>query len=106
MEMPVKCNVLKICKVADTSREGMTKIQGYRVVKEDLAAGREGKESLAADHRHFPEWHKTVLIRRDVSCHIITNHYNLKLTATNKENLKENARNLNRPRKVSSVCLN
>ena len=31
MEMLVKCNVLKIFKVADSSQEGMTKIQGYRV---------------------------------------------------------------------------
>ena len=68
-------------------------------------AGKERKRLLLT-RDIFPEWHKTVLIRRDVSCHIITNRYNRKLTATNKENLKENARNVNRPRKVSSVCLN
>ena len=31
MEMPVKCNVLKNFKVTDSSQEGMTKIQDYRV---------------------------------------------------------------------------
>ena len=31
MEMQVKCNVLKIFQVADSSQEGITKIQDYRV---------------------------------------------------------------------------
>ena len=45
MEMPVKCNVLKIFKVADSSQEGMTKIQGYRV--EGGFSGWQGRKGIA-----------------------------------------------------------
>ena len=45
MEMPVKCNVLKIFKVADSSQEGMTKIQGYRV--EGGFSGWQGRKRIA-----------------------------------------------------------